>query len=170
MRVRRNRMTNGEDSVRMRPEWRSAFSLLIAVLLIASCSPAGEGEDDGGDEPATIESVDGTDVMKITLTELAAERLGIETAEVAIVPSGGLSTGGGALAETSIPSSAVVYDANGRGWTFTSPEPLVFLRARIVVDREVGKVALLNVGPPPGTVVVTVGAQELWGTEFEVGE
>jgi hypothetical protein len=144
-----------------------AAALTVSALLVASCSAEADEGAGGADEPASIEPVEGTSVNRITLTERAAERLGIETAEVAQGPTG---VGEGAPPQTTIPFSAVIYDARGRGWTYTSPEPLVFVRARIVVDREVGNRAYLNDGPPPGTTVVTVGAQELWGTEYEVGE
>jgi hypothetical protein len=144
--------------------------LIVTALLLASCSAHTDVGAAGGTEPATIEHVEGTGVSRITLTALAAERLGIETAKVETTRIGGAGGSTGTSAKSSIPFSAVIYDANGRGWTYTNPEPLVFMRERIVVDREVGKVAFLNDGPPPGTTVVTVGAQELWGTEYEVGE
>ena len=37
-------------------------------------------------------------------------------------------------------------------------------------DRIAGKLAFLKSGPPSGTPVVTVGSQELFGTEYEVEE
>jgi hypothetical protein len=135
-----------------------------AVLLPAGCANAADeagGEDPG---PAIIQPLDGTTVSQITLTDLAAERLGIATAPVGQAPAVRGSP------QTSVPASAVIYDAKGRGWVYTSPEALVFVRERIVIDSEVGRVATLSTGPPVGTMVVTVGAQELWGTEYEVGE
>ena len=153
--------------MRMRIERGLAAALAVSALLLASCAAKADEGGGGAEEPASIEPVEGTSVNRITLTDRASERLGIETAEVAQGPTG---ADGGAPTQTTIPFSAVIYDAHGRGWTYTSPEPLVFVRARIVVDREVGNLAYLNDGPPPGTTVVTVGSQELWGTEYEVGE
>ena len=69
----------------------------------------------------------------------------------------------------SIPYGAVVWDADGGTWAYTAPEPLVFLRAEITLDRIDGDQALLLDGPDPGTEVVIVGAAELWGTEHGVG-
>ena len=69
-----------------------------------------------------------------------------------------------------IPYAAVLYDASGNAWAYTSPQPLVFVRVPIDVDRIVGEVAVLSTGPEAGTDVVTVGTSELWGTENEVGE
>jgi hypothetical protein len=148
--------------------------LVVAALTLTSCAEAlGEGGADSGEpDPATVELVAGTQVNRITLTELAAERLGIETTQVRDAAADGRRPTGGtvALQETVIPYSAVIYDPEGDAWTYTSPEPLVFVRERIVVDRIVGNSALLDDGPATGTTVVTVGASELWGTEYEVGE
>jgi membrane fusion protein, multidrug efflux system len=68
-----------------------------------------------------------------------------------------------------VPYSSVIYDLNGDTWTYTNPEPLTFLRHPISVDYIEGDMAVLTDGPPPGTTIVTVGAAELFGTEFGVG-
>jgi hypothetical protein len=147
--------------------------LAVVALTLTSCAGALDeaGADSSDAEPATVERIAGTTVSRITLTELAAERLGIETSQVHDAPTVGRGpTGGRVTNSTVIPYSAVIYDPQGRAWTYTSPESLVFVRERIVVDRIVGDSALLVRGPAPGTRVVTVGASELWGTEYEVGE
>ena len=147
--------------------------LAVAALTLTSCAEAPDeaGTNSGEDEPAKVEPVAGTHINRITLTGLAAERLGIETAQVRIPSAHGKGPTDGSVAnETVIPYSAVIYDPQGRAWTYTSPTPLVFVRERIVVDRIVGHAALLDDGPAPGTTVVTVGVPELWGTEYEVEE
>jgi len=68
-----------------------------------------------------------------------------------------------------VPYAAVLYDAHGDTWVYTNPEPLVFVRHRIMVDYINGDQAVLSEGPPAGTVVVTVGGAELFGAEFEIG-
>ena len=65
-----------------------------------------------------------------------------------------------------IPYAAVLYDADGKTWVYANPGPRTFLRAPITVDRIDGDDAFLSDGPPSGTAVVTVGAEELYGTEF----
>jgi hypothetical protein len=65
-----------------------------------------------------------------------------------------------------VPYGAVYYDAKGAAWVYVSPEPRVFERRRIGIDRVVGDVAVLTDGPPSGTAVVTVGAALLYGTEI----
>ncbi len=64
-----------------------------------------------------------------------------------------------------VPYSAVYYDGKGAPWVYVNPEPLVFERQRIEVERIVGDVAIVTDGPPTGTTVVTVGAALLYGAE-----
>jgi hypothetical protein len=64
-----------------------------------------------------------------------------------------------------VPYGAVYYDAKGTPWVYVNPEPLVFERQRIGVERVAGDVAVLSDGPPVGTPVVTVGAAMLYGVE-----
>jgi hypothetical protein len=69
-----------------------------------------------------------------------------------------------------IPYSALLYDPNGGEWMYTNPEPLVFVREKIIVDRIAGDKAILKKGPPVGTKVVTVGVTELYGAETGIGK
>jgi hypothetical protein len=69
-----------------------------------------------------------------------------------------------------IPYDAVIYAADGSTFAYTSPKPLIFVRAQIRVGDIRGDAAQLLSGPPKGTAVVTVGSQELYGTEYEVEE
>jgi hypothetical protein len=68
-----------------------------------------------------------------------------------------------------VPYSAVLYDRHGETWVYTCPEPLVYVRAPIVVDYIDGDLAVLSQGPPAGTDVVTAGASELFGAETGIG-
>ena len=67
-----------------------------------------------------------------------------------------------------IPYSAVIYGVEGGVWTYTSAGPLTFVRAPIKVASIQGDTAVLSEGPAPGTEVVTVGGEELLGTEFAI--
>jgi hypothetical protein len=135
-------------------------ALIVALLPLAACGGTDEGAA-GGDEPARVEPVEGTDLSRVILTAKAAERLGIQTATV--------QNGAGTQAElTVMPYSALVYDTTGKAWAYTSPERLTFVRSRLTIDRiEEENIFLLD-GPPPGTSVVTVGAAELYGTELGI--
>ncbi len=100
---------------------------------------------------------------RVTLTEAAATRLDIQTAAIRDVVVNGTR-------RKVIPYAAVLYDTEGATWTYTNPEPLVFVRYRIEVDYIEGDLAILSAGPPSGSAVVTVGAQELYGAEVEFEE
>ena len=71
---------------------------------------------------------------------------------------------------TAIPLAAVIYDPKGRPWTYTIAGPRTYVRKAIVIDRISGDTVLLRSGPPVGTPVVIVGASELLGAEYGVGE
>ncbi len=140
----------------------SVATVLLLTLSLAGCKhAAAEEEESAGSDLATVEPVEGTDVSQVTLTEEAAARIDVQTS---------LVVHGTSSANVSIPYAAVLYDAAGDTWTYTSPEHLVFVRAPISVMRIDGDRALLSKGPDVGTEVVTVGAAELLGTEYEVGE
>ena len=109
-------------------------------------------------EPAVVESIDGSDQVRIILEEQAARRLEIDTTPVEQNATG-----------LAVPSSAVFVDPNGTWWVYTNPEPLVFERHEIGLEREEGGVAYLSSGPPAGATVVTVGVPELYGVEEAVG-
>jgi hypothetical protein len=80
-----------------------------------------------------------------------------------------LSQPGSGTPQKVIPYSAVIYDASGKTWTYTNPEPLVFVRHRIDVESIDGDRAVLKEGPAIGTVIVTAGAAELMGVEQKFG-
>lgn len=138
--------------------WLVVPAGLLAITLAAS--GCGTTSAPGSVEPpAEVEAIEGSELSRITLSERAAERLGIATEAVT-------EAGSDLLA---IPYSAVLYDADGRTWAYTSPDTNVFVRSEIVVDRIEGELAYLTEGPEVGTEVVTVGAAELYGTETGVG-
>ncbi len=69
-----------------------------------------------------------------------------------------------------VPWGSVLYDLHGDTWLYTNPEPSSFVRQSITVDYIEGELAVLSQGPPAGTLIVTTGATELFGTEFGVGK
>lgn len=148
--------------MRVRHGW-AIGALIAAGLLLPSCTRS-SGETATVREPATVEAIEGSDVSRITLSADAAKRLGVETSPVREAPTGSGD------ADLVVPYAAVVYDAAGRTWVYANPDPLVFVRAEIRVDRIEGQDAFLSGGPPSGTQVVTVGAAELYGTEYGVGQ
>jgi hypothetical protein len=133
--------------------------MALAAVALAACGDSPSAED-GADEQAKVEPIGDTGVSSVTLTEDAAKRLGIQTATVRREGA----------QRTVVPYGAVLYDAGGATSTYTSPKPRVFVRAPITVVRIDGADAVLSRGPPVGTPVVTVGSQELYGSEYEVEE
>jgi hypothetical protein len=115
-----------------------------------------------------VEDIPGSPVHKLTLTELAVQRLDVQTQPVAGAP--GAAPAPGTVPLAAVPVRALVYDPEGRSWVYTSPAPLTFVRAPVVLDHVEADLAVLKQGPPLGTDVVTVGAPELLGTEYGVGE
>ena len=70
-----------------------------------------------------------------------------------------------------IPYAALIYDAEGGTWVYTKePNALAFVRYAVTVDFIQGDMVVLTEGPPAGTEVVTVGGQELFGTETGVSK
>jgi hypothetical protein len=68
-----------------------------------------------------------------------------------------------------VPYSALIYDPDGDTWVYTSPKPRTFVRYEVEVDYIEGDMAVLDEGPPTGTVIAVVGVAELYGAEFKVG-
>jgi RND family efflux transporter MFP subunit len=73
-----------------------------------------------------------------------------------------------AASELTVPSSAVVLDAWGGAWVYRCDGPR-YTRARVDATRRVGDEVVLARGPGAGSCVVSVGAAELFGTEFPPG-
>lgn len=67
-----------------------------------------------------------------------------------------------------VPASAVVFDAWGGAWVYRC-EGERFVRARVDPLRRVAADMVLARGPSVGSCVVSVGAVELFGTEFPPG-
>ena len=134
--------------------------LIAGVASLSACGEASSGYDyetASHHDPAELEPIKGTDVNRVILDAEGAERVGIQTAPIRQNGQ-----------ETVIPYSAVIFDADGETFTYTSPEPLTYVRQKIDIDHVDGDSVMLSDGPPAGTEVVTVGAAEVYGTEFEV--
>lgn len=140
-----------------RQSFLTVIAIVAALPALAGCRAAAT-EPVALAEPAHVEHVEGSDVAAVTLTPRAAERLGVET-----VPA--RASGSGVV----IPYSAVLYAADGTTWAYIQDGDLRYVRHPIAIETIEGDDAMLVSGPPVGTAVVSVGATELFGTEFEVG-
>jgi RND family efflux transporter MFP subunit len=65
-----------------------------------------------------------------------------------------------------VPWSAVVHDVHGGAWVYENAAPHKYVRRPVQVREVIDGLATLERGPAPGTKVVSVGAAELFGTEF----
>ncbi len=133
--------------------WRSVLVLACAASIgLSGCAAVKPAAVPTGEAPASMEKVG--DLNRLTLTDKAVERLGLTTEKV---------TKGSVL---ELPYGALIYDAAGKTWVYTSPEPRTYIRAAVTVDRITGDKVQLRTGPAAGTDVVTMGAAELFGAEF----
>jgi hypothetical protein len=131
--------------------------VISAGLMLSACAPAAAPEE--AEKPVTLEPIAGTDLNRITLTEKAAERLGLETAPV-VAQEG----------QVVIPYAALLYDPSGQAWVYVNVGTLAFERQEITVDSIQGDQVVLSKGPEAGANVVTLGATELYGSESEFEE
>jgi hypothetical protein len=130
-------------------------AMLGTVLMVSGCK-VDKIEDKH--HPAKLEETDQKGIMRVVLEARAVERIGLQTTQV--VEEAG---------RTVIPYGAIMYDTKGDTWTFTNPQPLTFVRHKVVVENIEGDRVTLSEGPPAGTTVVTVGATELMGAEHKYG-
>jgi hypothetical protein len=135
---------------------------LVVWLTFRDDNASVHAQTTGNEAPAKVEPIEGSEFKQVTLSQKAAERLGIETAAVRDEQADG-------AVRKVVPYAAVLYGTNGETWLFTSPEPLVFVRQSVVVARIEGDLAILADGPAADTAVAVVGVAELWGAETGYG-
>jgi hypothetical protein len=142
------------------------IAAVAAGLAVSGCGKAAEFDNEAASDagPSRLVPVKGSDRPRVVLSPQAARRIGIETSQVRTAATRALRD------PAVIPYAAIVYDAEGHAFAYTSTAPLTFVRTPIRVVRSVGPVAIVTGGPRPGTRVVTVGAQELLGVEYGVEE
>ena len=131
---------------------------LIIVLVIVGLSLSGCGPSSTLPtkiEPATLEVIEGSDLKRVTLTEKAAERIGLETVQAQAM---------------TVPYAAVIYDIEGNTWVYTNPAPLTFVRAPIEIDYIEGDQAFLSQALGTEAPIVTVGVAEIYGAETGVSK
>jgi hypothetical protein len=144
-------------------KWLLALIGLVCLPLLSACSGAAlvAAEDP---KPITIERLaDAGAPTRETLTQTAADRLGLQTAAATAVTVDGAS-------RLAIPYAAVVYDNQGNTWAYVNSGPLTFVRHQVKVDHIDGDTVILADGLEAGAVVVTTGVEELFGAEAEFQE
>lgn len=139
----------------------ASLAVLAAITVGASgCSEAGASNEENPETAVTVEEpAEEGQPARLTVSERAEQRLGLRTEPVRPL------TGQAGGATEVIAYSAVVYDENGKSWTFSAPSPRTYIRVPIVITSITGQTVQLKSGPPVGTQVVVVGAPELVGAE-----
>jgi hypothetical protein len=138
-----------------------AILLLIAALQLTACAKQPEAAPEA--PPAQVEHLNGKEVTRVTLTADADRRIGIKTDTARAENSG-------EAARIIVPYASILYDTEGHAWVYTSPKALTYMRTPVEVEMIRGEDAILVDGPAAGTNVVTVGAEELFGSETEFEE
>ncbi len=135
--------------------------VIIAGLLVSACAPKLEA---AAPVPLVrVEHLTGAQPTRITLTADGIKRLDLQTGIVRLKQVKGTE-------QTVIPYSSIVYDTQGQTWVYTSPEVGTYLRTSVQVENIDGDDAYITEGLPAGTAIVTVGAEELFGSETEFEE
>ena len=150
-------MTSQKPQRRL-PLAAAACALLLSLTACAqsaAVTPAAAGE-----APAKVEKNATTGIAKLTVTEHGLARIDLKTEPV----TAGTGT------DVLLPYASLLYDANGKTWVYTNPAPRVFQRQAVTVTKIEAGVVTASSGPAVGTLVVTVGAVELFGTEFNTGK
>jgi hypothetical protein len=128
--------------------------------------PAEPDEGPGRDDPEDVD-LPGEDLAEELYYLIDSPEHGLEVGQAVLVE---LTLAAQETLHKVVPYAAVLYGVHGETWVYSNPEPLVFVREPIVVDYIEGHVAYLSEGPDVGTAVVTVGAEELFGTETGVSK
>lgn len=133
-----------------------------AALMLAGCGGVQATETQ---PPAVVQPIQGSQVPQVRLTDQAMHRIGLITQPVRVAAK---TEAGRPGPYKMIPYSAVIYDNDGSTWTYVKIAARTFMRKHITVRVIQGATAILSQGPAAGTMVVTVGAPELLGTEYNI--
>jgi predicted small lipoprotein YifL len=139
----------------------AATAIAAALAALAACGHQAPALP----PPATLAKIPGTTVQQVRLTAQAVERLGIATGKVRLAK---VAVDGRGRPHKVIPYAAVVYDTRGSSWAYVQTAPMTYRREPITITDIDGAVAVLASGPAVGAAVVTVGAPELLGTEYNI--
>jgi hypothetical protein len=147
-----------------------AAALLVACLAAAGCAASGQhaGEDA---ESSYVEPIQGTHLEMVTLTQQASRDIGLQTGPVLSYTSVAQAPNKKSITvvDPCVPTTAVIYDPTGQAWVYEATSTLTYVRAPITISKATSETTYLSAGPPPGTIIVTVGAPELLGVEYGVG-
>jgi membrane fusion protein, heavy metal efflux system len=145
---------------------------------------AGSEKDLDQSQPATVTALDSTGpplVARRVVAPLKADPVAASVDLFYELPGGtaGLRPGervtvqlplGSGESGLVIPESSVVYDIHGVAWVYEDIGKNTYVRRRIEISRHVAERVVVSRGLTAGARVVSVGAAELFGTEFGAGK
>jgi hypothetical protein len=138
--------------------------LIAALGQLAGCAGVPRPNGQAKAAPAQVEQVAGSELRRVTLTDSAAQRLGVQTGVVSEERSPRTKS-----PQKAVPYSALLYDTSGKTWVYTSPKTNVFVRVEVEVEFIVGNTVYMTKGPDVGTKIASVAVAELYGAETKFG-
>lgn len=142
----------------LRPHPALLIVLLATACALQACSKAGSSSHAAAVKHSSM-TPEGDGINRITLSELAVQRLRFEYVEAK--QSGD---------RMSLPYNTLLYDPMGKEWVYVGLTPTSFKRASLKVAAIDGDTVYYTEGPAEGTKVVTWGAVELSGIEYGIGK
>ena len=136
----------------------AAWAVIAAAAVLAALT--GCGATSAPNEPLTarMAHTGPHGALSVVLTQLGAQRVGVQTAAAATAGRG----------RTVVPYSALLYQPDGSSVVYAVTGPLTYTLMPITVVSIQGRDVELT-GLATGTTVVTVGGEELLGVQDGVG-
>jgi hypothetical protein len=136
----------------------AAWAVIAAAAVLAALTGCGSSSAPGEPPTARLAHAGPHGALSVVLTPLGEQRVGVRTAAAAAAGRG----------RTMVPYSALLYQPDGGSVVYTVTGPLTYTLATVSVASMQGSQVYLT-GLTPGTVVVTVGGEELLGVQDGVG-
>ena len=153
--------SNNRGARRARRARAAAGVAVVAAAVTAALAGCSTSSPAASQPPTfSVVTTPGSSEPTITLTQLGANRIGLETAKVTVGQSG----------EATLPYSALLYEPNGQAAVYVSTGTLSFQRAFVTVGTITGNTVTVTSGVTPGQRVATDGAAELLGVQNGVGQ
>lgn len=146
------------NSNKRRTRVMTVIAAAAAAAALAGC--ASSSSDTSVPPTAALVPVKGSTVPNVVLTQLGAQRIGLETQVVTV----------GAAGQATFPYAALLYEPNGQAAVYVQSGQFTFTRHFVRVASVVGNTVTVLSGVTPGDRVATTGSAELLGVQNGVGE
>ena len=121
-------------------------ALALAALSVTACAKTGGEEEQATAAPRSTRCPAAMSAPSPS-TKIAEQRIDLKTVAIAQAANG-----------MQIPYAALLYDPEGKTWTFVKIGDHQFQRQPVTVDHIAGDTAFLTDGPKAGSEVVVIGA------------